>query len=72
MGAKISSFKVQHTNFNILIFTVFIYIDLGVLKALLNKYTDPSPLYSLSAICGTEFKAFNIYLIKFNMFKMMF
>jgi len=50
MGAKRNSFKVQHKNFDILIFTVFIYIDLGLLKALLNKYTDPSPLYSLSAI----------------------
>jgi len=68
VGAKRSNFKVQHTNFDILIFAVFIYVDLGVLKALLNKYTDPSPLYSLSAMCGTEFKAFNIYLIKFSMF----
>jgi hypothetical protein len=72
MGAKRSSFEVQHTNFNILIFTVFVYIDLGVLKALLNIYTDLSSLYSLSAICGTEFKAFHIYLIKFSMFQMMF
>jgi hypothetical protein len=68
VGAKRSSFKVQRTNFVVLIFTIFIYIDLGVLKALLNKYTDPFPLYSLSAICGTEFKAFSIYLLKFSMF----
>jgi hypothetical protein len=66
------SFNIPHTNFNILIFTVFIYIDLGVLKALLNKYANPSPLHSLSAICSAEFKTFNIYLIKFSMFKMMF
>jgi hypothetical protein len=72
MGAKRNSLKVQHTDFDILSFTVFIYIDLGVLKALLNKYTDPSSLYGMSAICSTEFKAFSIYLIKFSMFKMMF
>jgi hypothetical protein len=72
MEAKRNSFNIQHTNFIILIFTVFIYIDLGVLKALLGKYADPSPLHSLSAIHSAEFEAFNIYLIKFIMFKMMF
>ena len=72
MGTKRSRFKIQHTNFYILIFTVFIYINHGILKTILNKYTDPYSLYSSSAICGTEFKAFNIYLIKFSMFKVMF
>jgi len=72
MNEKRSSFKIQHTNFNILILTVFIYIDLEVLKALLNKYAEPSPLHSLSAICSAEFEAFNISLIKFSMFKIMF
>jgi hypothetical protein len=55
-----------------LIFTVFVYINLGIHKIILDKYTDPSSLYSLSAICSTEIEALNIYLIKFSMFKMMF
>jgi hypothetical protein len=49
-----------------LIFTVFIYINLGALKVLLNRYADPSPLHSVSAIRSAEFEAFNIYLIKFS------
>jgi hypothetical protein len=38
MGDKRCSFKVQHKNIGILIFTIIIYIDVGVLKALLNKF----------------------------------
>jgi hypothetical protein len=54
MGAKSSGFKVQHTNFNILISTVFIYIDLAALKALLNKYTDPPPP-SFYLVCNMRY-----------------
>jgi len=52
-----------------LVFAVFVYINFGTFEALLGEYSNPSFLHGLSTISSAELKAFDIYLIKFSIFK---